>query len=203
MRWTVFEASPHANETSCASDCWYRSDCLTHFLGHGGCFLAVNNHTHEESRDMDDSVIGPAAAGNRHFSGTLTGCKLKEDKLQEARPSLEMGHDWARPFWKIVQNSAVSTRWEKYLARLKSNHGNMAHHQRRDTSKITRCLRSLTGGSLQYRLCTELVATFWANAARLAEQGNPTQPHSDPRCRRAEACSPGGPPVLKVRLNSF
>eukprot|EP00434_Breviolum_minutum_P027014 symbB.v1.2.023886.t1/scaffold2222.1/size85392/2 len=83
LRWTVFEPAPHANETSCASDCWYRSDCLTHFLGHGGCFLAVNNHTHEESRDMDASVIGPAAAGNRHFSGTLTGCKLEEDKLQE------------------------------------------------------------------------------------------------------------------------
>ena len=94
LRWTVFEPAPHANETSCASDCWYRSDCLTHFLGHGGCFLAVNNHTHEESRDIDASVIGPAAAGNRHFSGTLTGCKLEEDKLQEARPSLEMGHDW-------------------------------------------------------------------------------------------------------------
>ena len=90
-----FEASPHANETSCASDCWYRSDCLTHFVGHGGCFLAVNNHTREESREFDDSVIGPAAAGNRHFSGTLTGCKLEEDKLQEGRPLLEMEHDWA------------------------------------------------------------------------------------------------------------
>ena len=70
-------------------------------------------------------------------------------------------------------------------------YGNMVHHQRRDTSKITRWLRSLTGGSLQYRLWRELVATFWANPARLAEQGNPTQPHSDPRCRRAEACYVG------------
>ena len=91
LRWTVFEAAPHANETSCASDCWYRSDCLAHFLGHGGCFLAVNNHTHEESRDLDESVIGSAAAGNRHFSGTLTGCKLEEDKLEEAWPLVEMG----------------------------------------------------------------------------------------------------------------
>jgi len=74
---------------------------------------------------MDASVIGPAAAGNRHFSGTLTGCKLEEDKLQE------VGHC-----------STVSAQ--------------------------------------------KLVATFWANPARLAEQGNPTEPHSDPRCRRAK-----------------
>ena len=175
---------------SCASDCWFRSECLTHFLGHGGCFLAVNNHTHEESREFDDSVIGPAAAGNRRFSGTMTGCRLEEDKLQEARPLLEMRGDWASILENRSRFSSFNQMGKIFSQTLKVIMETLlAHHQRRDTSKITRCPRSLTGGSLQYRLCTELVATFWANPARLAEQGNPTQPHSDPKCRRGEACS--------------
>ena len=48
--WTAFEETSGIDEAACAVNCRNNLNCLTHFLGHGGCYYAMQNHSHQESQ---------------------------------------------------------------------------------------------------------------------------------------------------------
>ena len=81
MQWTVFHRSAGASEQFCAATCEHMLDCLTHFLGHDGCFFAFHNHTRRESELSENlSTVGLEPAANRSLGGRLLGCKLRDSR---------------------------------------------------------------------------------------------------------------------------
>ncbi|CAK9064104.1 unnamed protein product [Durusdinium trenchii] len=71
--WTVFEAKEHTNNETCHSRCNDHPQCLTSFLGVGGCYFAYNN----QSFPGDGPIQGLTPSTLRRLAGRLDGCIAK------------------------------------------------------------------------------------------------------------------------------